>query len=230
MDQERIGKFIKTLRKKNNLSQQQLASKLGVSSQAVSKWENGKNIPDIAILKEISKQFNINIDDIINGKVNKSKQNRNNWIIIIILIIIIVLLSTYLIVKSSNFEFKNVSSKCDNFTIYGNLAYNSKKSTIYITKIKYCNEQDIEKYNEIECTLYEHSGKTETAISTYNYKKDKVITLGEFLDNVTFSIDNYERICREYKEDSLSLKIKATKNGKTTIYEVPLSLDDTCKK
>ena len=59
MDQEKIGNIIKELRKKNNLTQQNLADQLGVTYQAVSKWENGKNIPDIAILKEISKLYNI---------------------------------------------------------------------------------------------------------------------------------------------------------------------------
>ena len=43
MNQEKIGTFIKNLRKKNNLTQQALADKYNVTYQAVSKWENGKN-------------------------------------------------------------------------------------------------------------------------------------------------------------------------------------------
>ena len=50
MNQETIGKKIKELRIKNNLTQQELASKLNVTYQAVSKWENGKNLPDLVIL------------------------------------------------------------------------------------------------------------------------------------------------------------------------------------
>ena len=53
MDQEKIGKFIKEIRKKENLSQQKFAEKYGVTYQAVSKWENGKNIPDLSILKQM---------------------------------------------------------------------------------------------------------------------------------------------------------------------------------
>ena len=49
MDQERIGKTIKELRTKNNLSQKEFADKYNVTYQAVSKWENGKNIPDLSI-------------------------------------------------------------------------------------------------------------------------------------------------------------------------------------
>lgn len=45
MDQDRIGKFIKEIRKKENLSQQKFAEKYGVTYQAVSKWENGLSFP-----------------------------------------------------------------------------------------------------------------------------------------------------------------------------------------
>ena len=60
MDQEKIGKFIKELRKNNNLTQADLALKYGVTYQAVSKWENGKNIPDISIIKQMSKEISVN--------------------------------------------------------------------------------------------------------------------------------------------------------------------------
>lgn len=45
MDQEKIGKLIKEIRQKNNLTQKQFADKYGITYQAVSKWENGKNMP-----------------------------------------------------------------------------------------------------------------------------------------------------------------------------------------
>ena len=61
MDQELIAKKIKELRIKNNLTQKEFADKMNVTFQAVSKWENGKSIPDISILKKISEEFNINI-------------------------------------------------------------------------------------------------------------------------------------------------------------------------
>ena len=51
MNQENIGKYIKKLRKENNLSQEKLADKLGVTYQAVSKWERGLNLPDMTTLK-----------------------------------------------------------------------------------------------------------------------------------------------------------------------------------
>jgi transcriptional regulator with XRE-family HTH domain len=54
MDQNKIGKYIKELRLKNNLSQSDLAKKLSVTNQAISKWENGRGIPDVEMLKQLS--------------------------------------------------------------------------------------------------------------------------------------------------------------------------------
>ena len=68
MTPENVSKFIKNLRNKNNLTQKKLAEELGVTYQAVSKWENGKNIPDIEILKLICDKYNVNIEDIIGTK------------------------------------------------------------------------------------------------------------------------------------------------------------------
>lgn len=57
-----IGNNIKLLRQQRNLTQEQIAEKLGVSYQAVSKWENNANTPDIALLPEIASIFGVSID------------------------------------------------------------------------------------------------------------------------------------------------------------------------
>ena len=67
MDQEKIGKFIKDLRIKNNLTQKEFADKYNVTYQAVSKWENGINLPDVTLIRQMSKDFNISIEDILDG-------------------------------------------------------------------------------------------------------------------------------------------------------------------
>ena len=71
MNQEQIGKTILEIRKKNNMTQKDLADKLHVTAQAVSKWENGRGIPDIEILQKLSKEFNINLDTLLNGNNQK---------------------------------------------------------------------------------------------------------------------------------------------------------------
>lgn len=67
IDREQIGIRIAALRKKVGLSQQALAEKLGVSAQAVSKWEGGKNLPDIDMFRELAWLFHMTIDSIVEG-------------------------------------------------------------------------------------------------------------------------------------------------------------------
>lgn len=62
-----IGKHLKTLREKNNLTQEQLADKLFVSRSNVSKWERNISLPDAETLLELSKIFNVSVDDILLG-------------------------------------------------------------------------------------------------------------------------------------------------------------------
>ena len=63
-----IGKRISEYRKKKNLKQDELAEKLGVSPQAVSKWENDLSCPDISLLPELSRILGVSIDEIVAGK------------------------------------------------------------------------------------------------------------------------------------------------------------------
>lgn len=227
MDQERIGKLIKEIRKKNNLTQKQLADKYGVTYQAVSKWENGKNIPDISLIKEMSKDFNVSLEELLNGEYSKRKRK----IGISIICIFLVILGFFFLFfhDDKDFEFKTISSSCSNFTISGSLSYSNSKSAIYITNINYCGGVDNTEYQDIECILYENNNNIQTTISTYHYKNKKPITLEKFLKNVTFSVDNYSRICKNYSKDSLTLVIKANDGNKTTTYDIPLSIDKNCK-
>ncbi|MCX4255214.1 MAG: helix-turn-helix transcriptional regulator [Bacilli bacterium] len=59
MNQEKIGKFILKLRKEKNMSQLDLADKIGVTDRAISKWENGKGLPDISLMQPLCKELNI---------------------------------------------------------------------------------------------------------------------------------------------------------------------------
>ena len=59
-----IGKNIKSLRRRTLLTQSQLAESLGISAQAVSKWENGTSLPDIMLLPEIARVFGVSIDEL----------------------------------------------------------------------------------------------------------------------------------------------------------------------
>ncbi|MBO7179739.1 MAG: helix-turn-helix transcriptional regulator [Clostridia bacterium] len=69
MDQIKIGKFIKECRNKNNLTQMQLAEKLGITDRAISKWENGRAMPDSAIMLDLCKELKITVNDLLSGEV-----------------------------------------------------------------------------------------------------------------------------------------------------------------
>ncbi len=62
-----VGKNLKNIRKKNDLTQDELAEKLSVTRQAVSNWENGKTEPDIETLTKIAQIFDISIDELVDG-------------------------------------------------------------------------------------------------------------------------------------------------------------------
>ncbi|MBR6690301.1 MAG: AAA family ATPase [Bacilli bacterium] len=74
MNDYKFGNLLYDLRKKSNLTQNELAKKLGVTNKAVSKWENGKAKPTTNILKSLAILFNIPIEELLKEKVNKEKK------------------------------------------------------------------------------------------------------------------------------------------------------------
>ncbi|MBO5420725.1 MAG: helix-turn-helix domain-containing protein [Clostridia bacterium] len=82
MDQMKIGKFIAECRKKKNLTQMQLAQKLGITDRAVSKWENGRSMPDSSIMLDLCCLLDITVNDLLSGEViimnDYNKEMENN--------------------------------------------------------------------------------------------------------------------------------------------------------
>lgn len=68
MDQVKIGKFIAQLRHEGNMTQEELGKKLGVTNKTISRWENGNYMPDIEMLKLLSKVFRISINELLCGE------------------------------------------------------------------------------------------------------------------------------------------------------------------
>lgn len=68
MNQEKIGKFISKQRKAKNMTQEELASILGVTDKSVSRWENGKTMPDLSMIKDLSNELNCTIPELLNGR------------------------------------------------------------------------------------------------------------------------------------------------------------------
>ncbi len=68
MNMERIAKFLRERRKEKEMTQEQLAEKLGVSSRTVSRWETGSNLPDLSVLIELADLYNVDIRELIDGE------------------------------------------------------------------------------------------------------------------------------------------------------------------
>ena len=68
MNQKDIGQFIATKRREQNLTQEQLAEKIGVSNKTVSKWETGKTMPDYSVVELLCEVLNISVSELISGK------------------------------------------------------------------------------------------------------------------------------------------------------------------
>ena len=74
MNQEKIGKFIAECRKEKNMTQEQLAEKMGVTDKSISRWENGKTLPDYSIVKDLCKYLDISINDFFAGEKIKDEE------------------------------------------------------------------------------------------------------------------------------------------------------------
>lgn len=76
MDQQKIGIFLKELRNENNVTQEQLADKLGVSHRSVSRWETGRNLPDLDILIELADDYDVDLRELLDGERKSEKMDK----------------------------------------------------------------------------------------------------------------------------------------------------------
>lgn len=109
MDQEKIGRFIAKRRKENGYTQASLAEKLGITDRAISKWENGKSMPDASIMLELCELLKISVNELLVGehiimdnykevaeknlvemKTQKEKADKKVVLIIIIFIVLLI--------------------------------------------------------------------------------------------------------------------------------------------
>ncbi|MCI8445837.1 MAG: helix-turn-helix transcriptional regulator, partial [Bacilli bacterium] len=74
MNQERIGKYIAKLRKGKKITQEELAEKLGVSSKSISRWETGRNMPDLSLITPLCKELGTTINELLSGEKLNEKE------------------------------------------------------------------------------------------------------------------------------------------------------------
>lgn len=76
MNQLVTGKFIALKRKQKNLTQEQLAEKLGVSNKTISKWETGKCMPDYSIVKSLCEELEVTVAELMDGEISEENSVR----------------------------------------------------------------------------------------------------------------------------------------------------------
>lgn len=74
MDTQKIGRFLKELRKNNNMTQEQLGDKIGVTNKTISRWETGNYLPPVENLKQLSDLYQVSINEILAGERVTSEQ------------------------------------------------------------------------------------------------------------------------------------------------------------
>ena len=75
MDLQKIGTFLKELRKEKELTQEQLAETLNVSRRTVSRWETGSNMPDLDLLVEMADLYQVDLRELLNGERKNEQMN-----------------------------------------------------------------------------------------------------------------------------------------------------------
>ena len=68
MNIQKIGAFIAENRKKNGMTQQQLANRLGVTNKTVSRWENGNYMPDLSLLQPLAENLDVSLNELLRGE------------------------------------------------------------------------------------------------------------------------------------------------------------------
>ena len=197
------------LRKKKGLSQEELGYELNVTRQTVSKWELGQTKPEMDKLIEISKYFNISVDELLDEENNKEKKQKVgfNWkpiVIICALLIILLIFVVYCVfslIKGVGNFFGSVTSEAfDDMSEMTNL-YTNTVEKIGEIGVEYSKQME-NKYNEFDVGLEEDNQNNFNLIYTSLYQG---ITSGFHLKNainkvINDNLNNERKIEVEYQE------------------------------
>lgn len=224
MNQEKIGKFIKEKRIDNKLSQKELADALGVTPQAVSKWENGKNLPDMTVLTEMSKLFNVSIEEIICGKKTKKRISKWWYGLIGVMVICVIIIIILLVNNNDYLEYKNLITSSSDFVLNGTLVKTNEHTLLVIDNVKYSSDDETI-YEELNCTLYQIDGNTQILMSSADEGYDT--TLSSYLESVRIIMDHESDNCTMFINTQMVIRLDLLAyDGKTISYEIPIIIDE----
>ena len=212
MDQKRIGEFIAELRKSKNLTQEALADKLGITKNAISKWERGLSMMDVSLLKPVCEILDISIVELLNGERFKqedmkdraddtikntieysNKQIKNNRIknviltSLVIAILCVGIFFGYKLVLLNKYTLK----KPDNVEEIVKGLQNQKKIKIYkrtLSSDEYFEIENLKIRNDFKDFELDNTVGENMAIRTYTYKNSNSgISIGIGDDSLTLN-------------------------------------------
>lgn len=229
MDQKKIGNYIMHLRKKHKISQEELASKVFVSRQAISKWETGKTKPDNNSLKLLSETFNVDVSELLLGKklnvlekmnfslllVNNYDKEHKKVIFFTAVIIILLMLflayyffNTFNTIKVYKINFNDNDFKINDGIfvttrekIYFNIGTIESEKEIISLELKY-KDKLICKTDDTNIALYEYYGYNEY----FSYKEIDDMINNLYL-NITYEDDEQKNIKLNVVKDFANIKI-----------------------
>lgn len=253
MNQEKIGKFISAKRKEQKLTQEDVAEKLNISKNAVSKWERGLNLPNVSIMSELCEILKINIIELLNGeeknnedgyieyiKYREKKQKQKSMIVIISLIILFIVgfLSLFYLSNYNKVKGYNLSANGQNFDYVDGFLLTSNIKYIYSfghinIKNSQIKKDDIKmlelKYND-KRIISGTSLESHTIIEDYGYNEIFTKEIINNKDKWTLEI-TYLKDQKEVKE-TIKINNELIMQNNKFYYpkENPISLDNQTKK
>ena len=240
MDQEKIGKLIADLRKRKNLTQQQLGDKVGVGYRAVSKWERGITCPDISIINDLSKELDITAGELLAGEltdetkskfnipVNKSHKKLFITLSILSIFLISIIFGTFYYFNNKEYVYDIRSLNQEVCYLEGKFTFRGSLISININKLIFqdseLNKKIINNY-EYKIISNKNILMTYSKISEYKILLENE-SIKKFSENFNISYNtNYNIVRDNIVNDEVALIITfTTDNNQTIIQNIPFEL------
>lgn len=220
MNQEKIGNFLKKLREEKGWTQEELADKLNVVREAISRWERGKGIPEITSLDNLSKIYNVSIEEILSGECNpkenitlKLYENQNKLkkkltiCILVVLLLIIMFLGYYFISQFRQVKIYDIFAESKNFRITNDVMI--KTNDRIVLNINHIENNNNLKIDKLEL-FYKDNNEEKLILRTTN----EIINITDYIDSSEyFEWNNFEQIINNmyikmyYNNTSETLKL-----------------------
>lgn len=252
MDNNKIGKFIASLRKEKKLTQQELADKLFLTDKAISKWERGLSLPDITLLNKLAKILDVDVKDILNGekgttqkidiekeleslKLELNQKNKKKILKITFCLVILLFIIIYLIFRNLSLGYNIEKINYQHSNRYINLgvpktSFLSKNNdrSYSFKNLRNSNilENEIKKY--LKTLNYSTCNNT---IYYYNSKDNFSIINYSVKNHLLYSTISYEIVDKDYclteKKQEYSNKLNGLSRYHTLNDKISIPIDKT---